>query len=197
MEIKTIKELKRIIVFEQEVYRKAGYKNKFISLLMQNDVGKIVGFLYALRHEEYWLYKSRHSKGIMCFLSEAMSVAWRAKKQARGGKMGLFIPAETVGYGLWILHSGNVIINGKARIGNNCIFSGMNCIGTDHPCAETASFPSLGDNVFLGVGASIIGGVSLADGIVVAAGAVVTKSCDTDGAILAGVPARNISEKKD
>ena len=82
MEIKTIKELKKIIVLDQEVYRKAGYKNKFISMLMQNDVGKLVDFLYALRHEEYWLYKSRHTKGIMCLLSKAMSMAWRAKKQA-------------------------------------------------------------------------------------------------------------------
>lgn len=122
MEIKTIKELKRIIVLDQEVYRKAGYKNKFISMLMQNDVGKIVDFLYALRHEEYYLYKSSYTKGIMCILSKVMNVAWRAKKQDRGGKMGIFIPAETTGYGLWILHSGNVIINNKARIGNNCIF---------------------------------------------------------------------------
>ena len=57
--------------------------------------------------------------------------------------------------------------------------------------------PKIGNNVDLGVGASVIGDVELADNIIVAAGAVVVKSCFTEGAVLAGVPAKVIKVRND
>ena len=48
----------------------------------------------------------------------------------------------------------------------------------------------MGDNVRIGVGAKIIGGVEIASNVTIAAGAVVIESCTIEGAILAGVPAK-------
>jgi acetyltransferase-like isoleucine patch superfamily enzyme len=46
------------------------------------------------------------------------------------------------------------------------------------------------DNVWLGANVTILGGVTLRSGTIVAAGAVVTKTFDEPDVILAGVPAR-------
>ena len=46
------------------------------------------------------------------------------------------------------------------------------------------------DNVWLGANVTILGGVHLRSGTVVAAGAVVTRSFDENDIILAGIPAK-------
>jgi acetyltransferase-like isoleucine patch superfamily enzyme len=48
----------------------------------------------------------------------------------------------------------------------------------------------IGDDCWLGAGSTILPGVTLGNHVVVAAGAVVTKSFEEDDVILAGVPAR-------
>jgi maltose O-acetyltransferase len=49
----------------------------------------------------------------------------------------------------------------------------------------------IGDRVWLGARAMVLPGVTVGDGCVVAAGAVVTRDCEPDG-VYAGVPARRI-----
>ena len=52
---------------------------------------------------------------------------------------------------------------------------------------------TIGNHCFLGMGAIILPGVTLADDCIVAAGSVVTKSFTEAGAVIAGNPARKIS----
>ena len=47
----------------------------------------------------------------------------------------------------------------------------------------------------MGVGAKIIGDVTIADDVTIAAGAVVIESCETPGAVLAGIPAKCVKVK--
>lgn len=61
------------------------------------------------------------------------------------------------------------------------------CIGGNRP-----GVPTIGNNVFIGAGAKIIGAVKLGNNIIVGANAVVTKDVP-DGAIVGGVPAKIIS----
>ena len=51
---------------------------------------------------------------------------------------------------------------------------------------------SIGNNVWIGANATILGGVSIADNTIIAAGAVVTKSVEQEYLIMGGVPARFI-----
>lgn len=51
----------------------------------------------------------------------------------------------------------------------------------------------IGDGCWVGARATILGGVTIGDGVVVAAGAVVTSDCEADG-LYAGVPARRVRE---
>lgn len=54
---------------------------------------------------------------------------------------------------------------------------------------------SIGNDVWIGANASILAGVSIADGCIIAAGAVVTKSCSEPNAIYAGCPAKLIKRR--
>lgn len=49
--------------------------------------------------------------------------------------------------------------------------------------------------IYLGAGSKLLIGVNLADNIIVGANAVVTKSFNEPNIVLAGIPARKISEK--
>ena len=55
---------------------------------------------------------------------------------------------------------------------------------------------TLGNNVWVGGNSVITAGVTLADGIIVAAGSTVTKSFDEKNIIIGGVPAKKITERK-
>lgn len=102
-------------------------------------------------------------------------------------RLGYSIPINTCGEGLRLAHIGNVIINKKARIGNNCtIHVGVN-IGE-----YKGEYPQIGNNVYIAPGVKIYGGVKIADRIMIGANAVVNKSFETPGIKIAGVPAKVI-----
>jgi serine O-acetyltransferase len=55
--------------------------------------------------------------------------------------------------------------------------------------------PLIGEDVYIGVGARVLGEVEIADGIVIGANAVVTTSFREPSITIAGIPARKISDK--
>jgi len=93
----------------------------------------------------------------------------------------------------------------SVTIGAGCLFgANVTVVDTDfHPISSptraTDPIPApkpedrvvIGDNVFLGTGATILKGVSIGDNCVVGAGAVVTRDCEP-GTIVAGNPARQV-----
>ena len=60
------------------------------------------------------------------------------------------------------------------RIGEDCILHGQNCIGNKGD-ADASAAPVIGKNVDIGVGASVIGDIFIADDVKIGAGA----GCDT------------------
>lgn len=105
---------------------------------------------------------------------------------------GFSIPINTFGKGLSIAHRGTIVVNGAAKIGDNCrIHVGVN-IGTVPGCGRAA--PTIGDNVYLAPGVKVYGKIIIADGIVVGANSVVTKSFEEKNICIAGIPARKISD---
>ena len=105
-------------------------------------------------------------------------------------KLGFTIPINVFGPGLSIAHYGNIVINQEAKIGKNCrIQEGVNIGST----GGSSIAPIIGDNVFIGTGAKIIGDIKIANNIAVGAGSVVVKSFEESGVTIAGVPAKKIS----
>ena len=162
-----------VLAYEKKLYF-TGKKDYLTAMVTHEDNYLIWKYMTFLRREE-------------AARSKLTAYFWRRKKNNLGSRLGLQIYAGTCARGLHIWHYGSVIISGDAMVGENCTIHGQACIGSDGASDEA---PVLGKNVDIGVGAKIIGGVTLADDIRIGAGAVVVKSCETPRATLVGVPAR-------
>ncbi len=118
---------------------------------------------------------------------------WNLMQYSKYAKeCGFVIGDGVLGEGVTFYHRGNIIINPNARVGDGCIFHGSCCIGNSHP-GETKC-PVLGKNVDIGYGAVILGDIHIADNVVIGANAVVTKSFEESGIVIAGAPARKIRD---
>lgn len=90
---------------------------------------------------------------------------------------------------------GGVVIGNDVAIGHRCsiLTTEHSFMATDTPIKfqPVRKAPvCIDDNVWLGANVTLLGGVHLKSGTIVAAGAVVTRSFDEKDVILAGVPAR-------
>lgn len=90
-----------------------------------------------------------------------------------------------IGQGLVIFHPFGIIINPQVVMGSNVVIRHQVTIGNTGIDDET---PVIGDNVQIGVGAKIIGGIEIKSNSVIGANAVVNKNFKDSG-LLAGVPA--------
>jgi serine O-acetyltransferase len=97
-------------------------------------------------------------------------------------------PTAAIGAGLRLPHSGRmVIIHPNCAVGAGAtIYHGVT-LGASGP--DPGAVPTLGDDVYVGCGATIIGRVNVGNGAKIAAGAVVVHDVPA-GATVAGVPAR-------
>ena len=103
--------------------------------------------------------------------------------------LGFHIPPNTIGPGLRLVHEGDVLVHQAARIGCNARINIGVVIGRG---AGEGAFPVIGDDVVIEPGAKIFGGIRIPDGTHIGANAVVNRSIDQPGMIVAGVPARAI-----
>ncbi len=109
-------------------------------------------------------------------------------------KFGISIPIHaSIGRGLYIVHFGGITLGDKVVLGDNCQLSQEVTLG-HKPRGARAGSPVVGDNVYIGPGAKIIGGIRLGDWVAVGANAVVTHDAEPS-AVVAGVPAREISRE--
>jgi serine O-acetyltransferase len=102
-------------------------------------------------------------------------------------------PQTRVGSGLYIGHFGGIHVNHGAVIGKNCNLQQDVTLGKVNR-GPRAGTPVIGDNVFIGAGAKVIGRIHIGDGAAIGANAVVTKDVPP-GVAVGGIPARVISEK--
>ncbi len=169
-------ELQECLTLEKKIYygdRKvqhviAGTKNQ-----------RIYRYLCHLRHEEFYGNCQKS------FVSRFLCLYHKRRKNKLGCLLGFDIPANCFGKGLCIHHVGGVVVNGNARIGENCDIAGDVCIGSTDD-----GVPTVGNNCRIGYGAILIGDILIADDCTVGAGAVVTKSCVECNSVLVGIPAR-------
>lgn len=90
------------------------------------------------------------------------------------------------GPGFVLIHPVGVVINSSSRGGRNVWLESGVVIGDNRGLS-----PVLGDDIFVGAGAKIIGGVVLGSGARVGANAVVVRSVEP-GVTVVGIPARPV-----
>lgn len=106
-------------------------------------------------------------------------------------------PRMFIGPGLVLMHTQGTVL-GAASIGSNVtIYHQVTLGAVSMDFAYTSALrPVVGDGVVIGVGAKVLGGITLGNGCVIGANAVVLKSVP-EGKIAVGVPAKFLLAKSE
>lgn len=143
-------------------------------------------FTIALRKLEFYT----SMKGIAKYRYYLPLVYWKCRFHRLSILCGFSIPLNTFGPGLALPHYGSIVVNSRVKAGKNCrILTDVTIGATNH----SAEAPVIGDNVFIGSGAKIIGNITIANDVAIGANATVVKSILEEGTTWAGTPAKKIS----
>ncbi|MBA7480100.1 Serine acetyltransferase [subsurface metagenome] len=100
-------------------------------------------------------------------------------------------PGAKIGEGFFIDHGMGVVIGETSEIGDNVtLYQGVTLGGTSHQRAKR--HPTLGNNVVVGVGAQLIGDITIGDNTKIGAGSVVINSVPANATVV-GIPGRVVA----
>ena len=86
---------------------------------------------------------------------------------------------KNIGEGFVLMHGIGTVFNAASVIGKNCTVLHNVTIG-----AGRGGAPTLGDNVYVGAGALIIGGVKIGDNVKIGAGAIVVEDIPSNSTVV-------------
>ena len=168
-----------------------GGRNMLVEWLKGNleDVW-LMRFIICMRKFEYVSnnYKRYGAAGKLWYL-------WHKHRYHRKQvQMQIFIGPGAVGEGLHIVHPGFIRTGASASIGKRCtilprVLIGKKRPGIDAPCV------SIGDDCYIGTGATILGPVRIGNNVTIAAGVEVVHDVP-DNAVVGGNPARILKMKQ-
>ena len=98
-------------------------------------------------------------------------------------------PGARIGQGVFIDHGMGVVIGETAVVGNRCLL--YQASPWEARQAERSTPPVLGENVVVGAGAKVLGGISVGANTRIGAGSVLLRDVDADCTVV-GVPGRVI-----
>ena len=180
----TKQELKEIIAEEKAMYNKANYSfRKFV----HQKRYVIWKYLAWFRWAQYYKNQMSAASGLRKVYAQLAYRIMLRRKNIMGEKCGVEITNNSqLGRRLSIWHSGVVI---DAQLGDDVSIRGNTVLGSkDLKC--TSGRPTIGNGVEIGFGAAVIGPVTIADGCIVGANAVVTRDFLESASVIVGVPAR-------
>jgi serine O-acetyltransferase len=97
-------------------------------------------------------------------------------------------PGATIGRRFFIDHGMGVVIGETVEVGDDCtIYQGVTLGGTS--LSHGKRHPTLGNSVTIGVGAAVLGAITLGDNARVGGGSVVVKDVPANATVV-GIPAR-------
>lgn len=134
-----------------------------------------------------WYRVSRRMKNIkrIGFLSK-LATLWLLHQQLKAGIT--LNPGTEIGPGLYIPHPGCIVVNPDCVIGSNVYLSHDVLIGKAHS-GPRFGVPVVGDGVFIGAGARLLGKLTVGDNAAIGANAVVLSDVPPH-TFSAGAPAR-------
>lgn len=118
-------------------------------------------FHYAMRQRQ------AHPRGI---LGKVWSLIFRASQFGSGCE----IATRHIGRSLFVPHISGIIISCFAEIGEGCTILQQVTIGQES-IRHKGQAPTIGNNVYIGAGAKIIGPIKIGNNVRIGANAVVTK----------------------
>ncbi|MEP6988905.1 MAG: serine acetyltransferase [Chloroflexota bacterium] len=149
--------------------------------------GLIAGIYYRVGH---WLWYPGELNPKLLYILRPFYMIGRRFIEIYSGVW--LSPQARIGRGLYIGHFGSIFVDASI-IGENCNLSQEVTLGFAGR-GDRGGLPTLGDRVFLGAGAKVIGQITLGNDVAVGANAVVTQNLP-DRAVAVGSPAKVISLK--
>lgn len=145
-------------------------------------------FYKCLRRAEYYTNCRKDALGRL------MAKWHRFVYQRLCAKYQWTIPINVFGKGLAIVHTGTIVVTGRAKIGDYCRLHVCVNIGGAYAHGKSGA-PVIGNNCYIAPGAKIFGPIVLGDNVAIGANAVVNSSFEEGNCTIAGIPAKKISDR--
>ncbi len=163
-------------LIQKDFYRESGQWLSFTGI-WKKCMNPNLHFIYILRKSQ------QHLK------TPVLNTFWRMILRHYQIKYGFQIYPETeIGEGFYLGHWGSLVINPKAKIGRNCNIAQGVTIGQQNR-GKNAGFPVIGNEVWIGTNAVIVGGISVGDNVLIAPNAYVNFDVPENSVVM-GNPAR-------
>ncbi len=146
----------------------------------------------AAKNIEFLLYPGLHAILIHRFIHPLYKIGLpffpRLISQISRFLTGIEIhPGARIGQGFFIDHGSGIVIGETAEIGNNCVmFHHVTLGGTGHHTGKR--HPTIGDNVLMGTGATILGPVNVGNNVMIGAGTFLYMVDIPDNSTVVGTP---------
>ncbi|KPE51568.1 serine O-acetyltransferase [Chryseobacterium indologenes] len=142
-------------IIQKDFYRESGqWLSRF--QIWKKCINPNLHFIYILRKAQ------QHRK------NSVSRIFWRLILRHYQIKYGFQIYPETqIGEGFYLGHWGSLVINPKAKIGINCNIAQGVTIGQQNR-GKNAGFPIIGNEVWIGANAVIVGGITIGNNVLIA-----------------------------
>lgn len=182
-----MKELWSLVMSDIERYSLVLERPKWMVLFWAQ--GAQAGLVYRIGH---WIYgfkpRAAPLRWLLIVAKALHFIAFRLTEILTG----ISIEAEArIGRGLYIGHFGGIIVGADVSLGDHCNLSQGVTLGESGRGRERGS-PQIGDRVFIGPGAMVLGAVSVGDDAVIGANTVVLRDIPIRG-VAVGNPAQIVS----
>ena len=168
-------------IIQKDFYRESGKYLSFFGIL-KKCFSPNLHYIYLLRKSQKY-YKT-----------PIINIFYKIILRHFQIKYGFQIYPETqIGEGFYLGHWGALVINPKSKIGKNCNIAQGVTIGQQNR-GKNEGFPEIGDEVWIGTNAVIVGNIKIGNNVLIAPNAYV--NCDVpSNSVVMGNPA-TISPKE-
>jgi serine O-acetyltransferase len=173
------------IVFEEaKVFaEKDNVRLLTVIYLLFMDCGFLLNFCYRIAHRLHERHRGHITAVLLPKVIMQFARVITGSSISYGARIG---KRFKIGYG------SDIVIGEHAEIGDDVfMFNGVT-LGSTIPNLPEVKQPRIGNNVLIGSGAKLLGGIRIGDNVKIGANSVVLKSFDSDVSI-AGVPAKVVS----
>ena len=137
--------------------------NTIFKELYQADIARYGGHPEPYIKVFLYLYRKAIVTGF-----KPLKLFYKALFRLWANRRGLEISAlRQIGGGIYIGHAYNITINPKAQIGRNCNIHKGVVIGQTNR-GKTQGVPIIGNEVWIGINAAIVGGITIGDDVLIA-----------------------------
>ena len=165
-----------ITYLEADLYRYGGMKTRCYLLKALSPWLPAFRYTYLLRHASVF---PKHSLRGLFYRMLLLHYSYKYGYQIQ--------PNTKIGKGLYIGHRGPVVINGQSEIGDNCTLAHIVNVGQTNR-GKGAGCPKIGNSVFIGTGAVVVGKITIGDNVMIAPNSFVDFDVSSNS-VVAGNPA--------